>query len=220
MTAIATIKTAEAAFLATDTAYLKRNGKVSHFDHKIGTFESLKLAMAVQGPGGMMKLCYQVLCERFLAFTQADLLNALPDALREARLRQAELVPQHEGLGHNEAILWLAFWDEALDCPRLASITTAQLDCLPDQEPYKLYENAGMLSPAVDESLLDQTQTDPDKLFVQIGLLQRQSPHFAEFGIECSVGGKIELCQITRDGLVLETVHSFGDKVGRKLSGR
>ena len=89
--------------------------------------------------------------------------------------------------------------------------------CLPGQEPFTLYENDGMLSPAVDESLIDQTQTDPDKLFAQIGQLQRQSPHFADFGIGCGVGGSIELVQITQDGLILETVHDFGDKVGRKL---
>tara|TARA_R110002124_G_scaffold287223_1_gene471731 strand:- start:1783 stop:2439 length:657 start_codon:yes stop_codon:yes gene_type:complete len=217
MTSIAAIKSPEAAFLATDTAHLKHNGKVHSFGHKIGTFEALKLALAIQGSSGMLQLCHQALCERFIVFTQAELLRAIPDALREARRRQADIVPQQEATGHNEAILWLAFWDEAFNCPKLASITTAPMACLPGQEPFTLYENDGMLSPAVDESLIDQTQTDPDKLFAQIGQLQRQSPHFADFGIGCGVGGSIELVQITQDGLILETVHDFGDKVGRKL---
>lgn len=211
MTAIQVFTTDEAAFIATDTAYFGYDGRITGFGPKHLFAAPLRLAFGCHG------LCSPMQLQETLAallpgeVTQADVLNAMPKALRKIRRSRAREFPGNEPAGRNEIKIFVAMFDDAPHCYVLSTADAPDMGC----RAYEWHETEGTHAPAVDipriwphgywRGPIDSVSLFQAQRRVEFDLLDEGA----------GVGGDCFLTKVSAEGVTQQKICGWPDKVGQ-----
>lgn len=221
MTAVVSFKSADTAYLATDTAHIRTDGTIHSFAPKALAWPTHRIAIAAQGFSDALPLMLQKTPEWNKPVNQAGILAAVPDALRCARHWARQSMPEREPTGLNEVHLWLALFCAADQRPKLLTVATGPMESMPDLQPYTLTEHDGLASPAVDMTAVIPTgwRGSADQAAARILEAQRRGASAFIPGANI-VGGEGELWTIDADGIDREIVIRWPEKVGERCNPR
>jgi hypothetical protein len=221
MTAINIFSDEQRAYIATDGAVFSAiDGTIVGLGTKTATFPPVKLAVSIQGKGALVELIEEM-DKRVTRLSQQNFLEILPDALRSVRADCKRRFLANEAGGGNEILLWIATYDDAAQRPRCYHIGTTPLP-MPDAPPtYTLHEIDGIITPAVDVSLVlpEGYIVNPRQDSIRLLAAQRHHPTEA-IGGGCGVGGRCEFFTVGETGVTAEHIFGFPEGVGERADPR
>lgn len=188
------------------------DGRIAAIGSKATVAEAFNLVLAYQGRGSHDELMPVVSAIAPGTITQAQFIDAIPQAVRIIRDRRRE---QGEGGLWDALRVYVASHDGI--APRLYVIAS---DDYEDVAPYAVNEVDGMICPDIGDAMKRITPkgwiANPVKDSRRIFLEQRKQ-RFPALGNKRAVGGPCTLYTVTAGRIKQTTVCTFPDKIGDML---